>query len=99
MIDTEQFPLSCVRNGVPAGTTLCGYEQLGPNVLRIKCRDNVPPLFEGLGLGLLEDESLLFLLISGIELYIFIYGPEEIKSPFSVVELKKEGESTIIIEY
>lgn len=99
MIDTEEFPLSCVRNGVSVGITLCGYEQLDPNTIRIMYRDNNPPLFEGLQLGLLEDDSLRFLLKSGIELYIIMYGPEDINPYFYVFEIKKEDGNTIIIKY
>ena len=101
MIDTDEFPISCVRNGVPVGITLCGYEQLDPNTIRIMYRDNNPPLFSGLGLGLLEDDSLFFLLKSGIELYLILHGPKDIISLdyFSVFEIKKEDENNITIKY
>lgn len=101
MIDTEEFPISCVKNGVSVSITLCGYEQLAQNIIRIMYRDNNPPLFAGFGLGLLEDNSLLFLLKSGIELYLMLYGPKNIifLDYFSVFEIKKEGENTVIIKY
>lgn len=98
IIDTKEFPISCVKDGMSVSITLHAYKQLGPKTIRIMYRDNNPA---GFGLGLLEDYYLLFLLKSRIELYLILYGPKNIifLDYFSVFEIKKEDENTIIVKY